>query len=177
MRLDVPYRTVGPISNQLIDNLVAMIEPEDWFVLDYRKKMFPTSSQNIYDSILLRHSKTYKTIDIENLILFDKFFPALEPILNELANYYTIVDYVAFMTRLGSGGHIAVHKDSGEFLETIHRVHIPLLTNSEAIYIVDNDSVCMERGIIYEIDNQRSHGVNNLGQSDRVHLIINIYDN
>lgn len=176
MKSDKPYILVSEsVPLELLERMCSLIEEPDWFFYDYRKPMFPTSSTGLYDSILLRHSSEYTTSTIRNMPLFDKFALALEPIIEFIKQYYVVDEYAAFLARLQAGGQIAKHVDRGEFLETVYRLHIPLKTNTQALYLVDYGVVCMKVGTMYEIDNQRNHGVTNGGTTDRIHLIVNVY--
>jgi Aspartyl/Asparaginyl beta-hydroxylase len=176
MRLSNPYELISdqfPIS--LIADLRKTITEPDWFAYDYRKSMFPSSTNDIYDSILIRHSSEYSTKTIRNMPLYEKYATVINPILDFIRQFYRVDDYVAFLSRLGPEGVIATHRDSGEFLERVHRLHIPIQTNSDCFYLVENNTVHMKVGTLYEIDNQREHGVVNQGTSDRIQLVVNVY--
>lgn len=173
MRLTVPYQLLGEIPSELITAISAKIADDHWAVLDYRKKM--VQHKGTYDSIVLRHSSEYKTATIRNMPLFAEYERLLTPIVESLSRFYSITDYVALLANLRPGGAVNPHQDSGEFLTTTHRVHVPIRTNPQSFYSVGLGTIHMPMGSVWEIDNQCTHAVINNGDTDRIHLIINIY--
>jgi quercetin dioxygenase-like cupin family protein len=65
------------------------------------------------------------------------------------------------------------HRDKGPLTAKTHRIHVPVITNSGCIFSVGDESKNLKAGQIWIIDNvNRYHSVENNGDSDRVHLII-----
>lgn len=160
MRLKSPYILVREnLTADVTDGILNLITEEDW----------------LYDSIMLRHSTEWKTETIRNMPLYDKYELSMRPILEIIGQHYKINDYASLIAKLKPNGVAAKHVDSGEFLEPIHRLHIPLQTNPECMYQIEGGDVNMKVGSMYEIGNQRRHGVINSGASDRIHLIVNVY--
>jgi hypothetical protein len=172
MKLEVPYKVVGNIDTKLTDAFINKLVEDDWYVYDYRQAM---SGMKDCNSILFRHSSEYTSSTIKNMPLFEKFEKELQDVLSHLKTFYKFEEYVAFIARLKPGGIIAPHPDSSEFLTRIHRIHIPLKTNSGCVYAVDGIKLNMKVGTMYEIDNTRVHGVQNQGTDYRAHLILNLY--
>jgi hypothetical protein len=176
MKLDVNVKTVGKIDTSILKKIEEAFVEEDWFVYDYRRPMFSETEENgTYNSIMIRHSSEYKNESIRNMPLYDKYHPLIEPVLTELKKYYNYEDYVAFFARLQPGAGVGLHNDDGEFLDCIHRVHVPITTNEKSIYVVDNEEFHWKVGTMYEFDNMRIHGAHNHGGTGRVHLIVNLY--
>jgi hypothetical protein len=172
MKLDVPYKLIGTIDTSVTDAFLFKLVEDDWFVYDYRK---PMGGMKDCNSIPLRHSSEYTTSTIREMPLFEKFKQELELILDSLKQFYNFNEYAAFISRLSPGGVIDLHQDGGEFLEQIHRLHIPLKTNPDCLYIVEDVALNMQVGNAYEIDNMRVHGVENKGNDYRIHLVVNLY--
>ena len=79
----------------------------------------------------------------------------------------------AMLTKLNANTVIPRHKDVGPLTVKTHRIHVPVITNTQCIFTVDTESKNLEAGDIWIIDNVgRYHSVENKGQQDRVHLII-----
>jgi hypothetical protein len=173
MRLDFPYRMVGAIDPSIPAQFQALVEPRDWIVYDYRKNM--VGHTGVYESMVFRHSSEYSTATIKDMPLMGKYRSSIESMVGAMRNHYLIRDYTALASKLGPGSKVSPHTDLGEFLESIHRVHIPVVTNENSFYFVGDERVQMKVGEMYEIDNQRVHWVKNDGDTDRVHVIINIY--
>jgi hypothetical protein len=81
---------------------------------------------------------------------------------------------VALLINLPKNKKILPHTDSGNehFFKT-KRIHIPITTNDKCNFIVGDEIVQMKEGEIWEIDNAyKIHSVNNDGNTDRIHLLI-----
>ena len=183
MKLSVPCKKVGEISAELKQSYLNKIQPDDWHRSDdMRKEMFTDPSIN---SILLRHFDSYYWQDktswrdhIVNKILFDKFKDEIELTLTVLDKIYDgYEDYMIFLARILPGGEVGQHEDANPFLETCHRIHIPLSTNPEVIYNIHGINYHWEEGKIYEFNNMLPHGCKNNSDLERIHLIINLYKN
>ena len=74
-----------------------------------------------------------------------------------------------FITRLGPAEKISRHIDEGFYFEKLHRFHVPL-KSSGARFMWDDDSVLLERGFLYRVNNSIPHWVEN-GVEYRTHLI------
>lgn len=69
---------------------------------------------------------------------------------------------------------IAPHNDIGYYLRSVHRCHIPVVTNDNVIFGLGDLRMNMKVGTCYEIDNKNKHYVENNSDLDRVHLIVDI---
>jgi hypothetical protein len=115
------------------------------------------------------------------------FQPSIQPILDILSN--TSVDAKdptkellvvrALFASLPPGVTIPIHNDSGEWVKTTHRVHIPILVNdpSKILFRCGPAPHILNRvdctpGHIFEMNNQAKHAVSNCDTNSRVHLIL-----
>lgn len=57
------------------------------------------------------------------------------------------------------------------------RIHIPVITNPEVYFTVNNEKINMIESQGYEINNTLPHSVENNSALDRVHIIIDIMPN
>jgi hypothetical protein len=78
------------------------------------------------------------------------------------------------LIKLGAKKNVAVHKDNGDYLSTVRRFHIPLITNSNVFYTVGEETINMKTSECWEINNLKYHSVSNDSEEDRVHLLIDI---
>jgi len=181
MKLSTPCKKVGEISASLKQSYLDKIQPEDWNrVDDMRKEMFTDPSIN---SIVLRHFESYYWQDkaswrdhIVNKALFERFKDEIELTLSLIGSIYEgYEDYIIFLARILPGGEVEQHEDTNPFLETCHRIHIPLRTNPDVIYSIQGSNYHWEEGKIYEFNNMLPHGCKNSSNQERIHLIINLY--
>lgn len=79
---------------------------------------------------------------------------------------------VRFML-LGAGAKIREHRDYFIGIEdgTI-RLHIPVITNEKVEFYLDNELVNMREGELWYLDFYQKHRVENNGEKDRIHLVI-----
>jgi aspartyl/asparaginyl beta-hydroxylase (cupin superfamily) len=66
------------------------------------------------------------------------------------------------------------HTDMGELLPRIHRCHLPIKTNINVSFVIDETPFYFECGTWYELDNTRQHSVVNKSDEARIHLIVDI---
>jgi aspartyl/asparaginyl beta-hydroxylase (cupin superfamily) len=77
----------------------------------------------------------------------------------------------AMAAKLPPHGTIPGHIDRHPSFASAHRIHIPLLTNPDVVFLVGGKQVTMDVGKAYEINNQLAHRVYNGGDCDRIHFI------
>ncbi len=77
------------------------------------------------------------------------------------------------LLRLRPGGVIREHRDLGlSYTNGVARLHVPLLTSTESEFYLDNARVVMAQGTCWYLDFDLPHRVQNLGATDRIHLVI-----
>jgi tetratricopeptide (TPR) repeat protein len=110
----------------------------------------------------------------ECLELYAEFEEDLDQLVDYIARFYNDNGFVVriLFAKLRAGGNIREHTDSGKSLLDCHRVHIPIVTNEGSIISVGGEEKNMRVGEMWEIDNGNTHAVTNMGEEDRIHLII-----
>jgi hypothetical protein len=76
------------------------------------------------------------------------------------------------LVKMLANSHIVPHIDYGTSLTYCKRTHIPIITNENVIFTVNDENKHMKAGEIWEIDNTVIHSVINNSNYDRIHLII-----
>lgn len=95
-------------------------------------------------------------------------------IVEELEHIYNGTAAGVVYSRIPAGKGVDAHIDKGYHPENSHRLHIPIITNNEVMFTIEDKSINMTVGSCYEVDNLLTHSVKNLGVTDRIHLIIDI---
>lgn len=81
----------------------------------------------------------------------------------------------AMLTRLRAGAVIKTHKDVGTITAVSHRIHIPIKTNKDCVFTIENEHKHLGAGEMWMIDNVgRHHSVVNNGDTHREHLIVDL---
>jgi len=179
MKLDVPYKIVNNVPKELIEESLSLIKPEHWYLDDTRNKM---GNLEKTQTIFVRYFDDYKFAQTdmwkEHLInhpLYDYYLPVVAKFLKILKQNYNFSNYMCFFAKLLPNSNIGFHADGGPFLEECNRIHIPLKTNKDVYYIIENQKSNWIVGNIYEFDNTRLHGVENNSDKERIHLMFNLY--
>lgn len=181
MKLDIPYKQVTTVPEELLVALESSFTEEDWFTSDYRQAAGNMESTNsipiLHTPLCVKGGQGYKAIaGIREEKLYGKYAPLVEPIINLLKEHYTFNKHACFLARLAPYSNIGGHRDKGLFLELCNRIHVPIVTNPNVKYVIDSQQYYWERGKVYEFDNTRIHGVKNLSSKHRIHLVINLYN-
>lgn len=99
--------------------------------------------------------------------------------LNSCTYFKKILDDLLFektsvrLLRLAVGAEIKPHKDYClGYEDGCFRIHIPIITNPEVEFILDNERLQMNEGECWYIDANFTHSVANRGNCDRIHLVI-----
>jgi len=173
------FRQLGAVD---VSGLVSRLEniPESLWVSENENK--PNKFARLNDT---RHI-IFRFLDgLDNAfnfndhpVLWNEWKNDLLPIMDQAARSLGYSDYRfprVMFARLPAGGQISSHSD-GEASHYIHKIHVPLVTNSETIFHVGDKSMQMPVGEIIEVNNKRLHSVSNDGDQDRIHLIFECYN-
>jgi hypothetical protein len=101
----------------------------------------------------------------------------IEPIIKQLELIHQgRVGKVLFI-KLPPSKEIDMHADFGDYLESVRRHHIAIITNPDVSFIVNNEKKHLKVGDCWEVNNNLIHYVENSGNTDRIHLLIDILPN
>lgn len=104
----------------------------------------------------------------KNTSLLDKC-PAIETALSNIECEKSSVRIL----NLKPGAEIKPHKDPGlAYEEGEIRIHIPLQTNKQVDFFVDDELLRLKEGECWYINFNLKHWLFNRGETDRVHLVI-----
>ena len=116
--------------------------------------------------------------DFHDYPLWDEWKAMLLPIMEQAADTLGYKKYCfprIMLARLPAGGEISGHKDV-DASHYIHKIHVPLITNSKTMFHVGKKVRHLPAGEIVEVNNKRRHAVKNDGDQDRIHLIFECYN-
>jgi hypothetical protein len=79
----------------------------------------------------------------------------------------------ARLLSLSAGSSIREHRDSGlGWEEGEVRLHVPIITNSQVEFFLNGQRVVMQEGEYWYLDLGNLHRVENRGDQDRIHLVV-----
>lgn len=111
--------------------------------------------------------------------MWDAWRALLLPVMSQASRAYGYADgrYPRVMlARMAPGGVIKPHRDANPAARWPHKIHVPLLTNPGVVFYVDGVGYRMPEGEAFEVNNLGVHAVENGGDSDRIHLIFELFD-
>jgi hypothetical protein len=116
--------------------------------------------------------------------LWDEWKDTILPILRQvtLPYGYTNGQFPRIMlAKMPAGCKIERHIDGAPAAKFPHKIHVPLFTNDKAFFYVEKPLIgkCklhMMEGCGYEVNNNTYHWAENNGDTDRIHLIFEYYN-
>jgi len=103
--------------------------------------------------------------------------PALKfcPYVTEVLDHFPAERNRVRLMRLRPGGHILRHSDPLHTIASgLVRLHVPMLTNPEVRFTVNDVRVPLQAGETWHVDVRFPHEVANLGSTMRVHLVMDL---
>ncbi|MET3824682.1 hypothetical protein ABIC16_000375 [Sphingomonas sp. PvP055] len=103
----------------------------------------------------------------------------LEPVLAQAVQPYGYARPVfprVMLARMAPGGVIHPHIDANPAAKWPHKIHVPLATNPQVVSFFGGAAHHFPEGTAVEVNNLGPHWVRNLGATDRVHLIFEVFD-
>lgn len=172
-------RALGPVDISTVAQLVSRTSEQVWNLEDERKEnkfeCFHHTRHIVFRFIerMRDHRRFYANP------IWDVWRAHLEPVMNQAIDVYGFRAPVfpkVMLARLAAGAVIDRHVDgAGSNLHT-HKIHVPIETNERAQMIISGRAFHFQRGEAYEVNNLAPHSVENLGQTDRIHLIFEVFD-
>jgi hypothetical protein len=166
-------------GNYDVGNIIKIIEDNklDWDEFTDRQKKY--NSEHIYTKtipIIFDKSfnfNSFKIIQTNHYHLFNEEISKLENSIKYSTNENGKI-IRAILVKRSQKKSIKPHVDTvGLTLVVCRRIHIPIQTNNDCFFTVDNDKRNLKSGEIWEINNDKKlHSVDNFGDTDRIHLII-----
>jgi quercetin dioxygenase-like cupin family protein len=147
--------------------------------IDTSRQQFPTHRET--KSVFLY--KTALSWDGQSPYKVNELFDSSElkglvdPIIFDFQKIHNGVVGQALLVRLPSGKSIPEHSDSGYYLLNSRRHHLPIYSEGLTEFTVNGETVKMQEGECWEINNAKIHSVKNKGSQDRIHLIFDIVPN
>lgn len=175
---DFNFRMQGTYPIDEIFNVASGLDKE-WNIYTSRQK-------EVYDDRVNPHlhTNTYIIQDhpldwvfgtpIQSVTMDKDLMDLISPIIEKLEDEIVGKSARVLLIKLGAGKDVALHVDGGDYLSSVRRFHIPIITNDNVFYTVNKETINMKAGECWEINNLKHHSVLNDSQEDRVHLLIDI---
>ena len=176
MKFDGNFKELMTVDIESLVSRVEKMTTEEWLEDTYRQKTFPL----IYDTetVILCFNEYHDSAPSETTIYpnWNKWEDVIQPVLDQVCPLFEnpFLNKCAIV-KLKAKGEIAAHVDEPSNYFS-HRLHIPLMTNPDCIMTTGDEPKNMKKGVLYKVNNERVHSVVNKGNSDRIHLMFDIYE-
>jgi aspartyl/asparaginyl beta-hydroxylase (cupin superfamily) len=168
---------IGNVDVSLIKDKLLTTENSIWLEDITRQNVF--SEHKHTETInLIWDTDSLNTNSIGNIsshfynFNINELFKLLKPIYYK---HYGEGEFVrALLVKLKKNYEVSPHKDSYYSLSISKRTHIPIITNPNSIFNVNDELKHLKEGEIWEINNQKMHSVQK-SNYDRIHLILDYY--
>lgn len=105
----------------------------------------------------------------------DTPFLALCPYFQQVLAVFECPLEAVRLMRLTAGSIIKPHTDHDLCLEDGHaRLHVPVQTNPHVTFTINNSPMTMKAGECWYLRFADEHSVKNLGETDRIHMVIDV---
>lgn len=173
---------LGEVDVQSVLSKLKELTTDDWdteedFYVNYNKGKKALSHTK---HITLKFSdKKKKPYQYKTLSRWNNWEPYLLPLMEEIVNYYNYENGCfprVMLANLPPKGFIAPHTDGDESGSIPHKIHIPLQSNEESFFFLEEQKFHLKVGSAYEVNNSIKHAVANGGKTERIHLIFEYLD-
>lgn len=174
-------RDLGPVEVERLRRDVLALPAEEWdrpedFAVNYNKEKVLRQVAHLTFRFSDRRASPIRYFELRRWSEWeDRLLPVMEEATRPLGyerGFYPRV----MMAKLPSGAFIAPHVDGEERGHIPHKIHVPLSTNPDAVFFLEDERHHFEVGRAYEVDNGARHSVVNGGDTDRIHLIFEYLD-
>ena len=153
---------------------------DEWLINTHRQDQPDKThqyTQSVFVKITVGNWELKKKLATVNVCRNKELLDFTLSIVDELEKYHNGKAATVMYVKLLPEKNILKHKDSGEYLENVRRHHIPIETNEEVLFYVDDEGINMKPGQCWEINNVKTHYVTNPSNKERIHLIVDILPN
>jgi len=186
--LDYNFRFLKNLDVEKLINYIHLLQDEHWekqVLLGQKYSTHKNSNAIIITKVDSSCIDPYvpfnATFAIENQDLID----LVMPIVNEVVDLYDGKYGRIWLAKLPAGKMIPLHNDGFDFfkknkfsdyyyLQSVYRVHIPLVTNEKVIFTVNNEKKHLRVGEAWDMNQRPLHTVENNSDKDRIHLVIDV---
>tara|TARA_R110000796_G_scaffold56119_1_gene130314 strand:- start:979 stop:1518 length:540 start_codon:yes stop_codon:yes gene_type:complete len=176
MELNNPFTFLFKTDVSYLKSLVSKVDKKLWYEKTFRQELYEVHKKTL--SIVFKWTsnsqenldKSFINYDLLNSILGKE----VELQIKKILKYYpkTLISK-AMLAYVAPKSEIKEHIDSG-ILQKIHRIHLPIITNPKCIFNIDKKNYFPKEGECFEFDNTKSHFINNMGNTPRIHLILDL---
>ena len=173
------FRDLGPVNIEPLKKRVELISEEFWEDQNAQKPN-KFGALGATRHIVFRFIKSFKDHRFyTDGKLWEDWEEVLKPILNAVAsrmNYSKAEFPRVMLAKLPAKESIKAHIDASPAAQFPHKIHVPITTNEQTYFCFEKSKKQMKIGEAYEVNNNIKHWAENNGNSDRIHLIFELFN-
>ena len=175
MLLEKDYIRLGDVPEKLITDVRNLALTIDW-----TKEVFNRNNDVLISKVVRTPFNNSARAEIpqeqtdEVKTMIEVIKPVSDWMLGQFKNHI-IVKCEA--TVLLPKTQLSYHVDPCWFHQHSHRVHIPIITNPDALWCIEDRYHHFDLGGYYEVNNRIYHSFCNNGSQHRLHLLFDLMDN
>ena len=170
MLIDSDYKLLGNFPVEILQPMINL--NVDWTAPDFDRNGKDFYARTVRVPYGIRQEPFQEQTPAIKQVL-DAFWP-VDQVMHKL-----YPDHVFIKCEIN---YVAPHEDVGIHIdfcwwhEHSHRIHVPVVTNDDCYFVVENRPHHFEVGKYYEINNRLFHSAINHGKTGRIHLVFDIMD-
>jgi hypothetical protein len=143
---------------------------------------FRHTKENITPTITGWAIQTPKAVDEPHCMLYDtniqgrefyKETPCAFGFAQKLLTKFPTA-FRMYITVNSPGVVVVPHVDNENIPRRVYKIIIPIQTNNDATWTVDEGTIHLNAGSVYLVDTLKTHGTQNDGNTDRVHFMFEL---
>lgn len=172
-------RSLGPVDVAPLVARVRQVSEQTWSSEDTRKENAFEVFHHTRHIIFRFIPENRNPLESYAKEAWPMWRPLLEPVMEAAIRDYGFEQPrfpKAMLARLAAGAIIDPHTDGAGSNLLTHKIHVPLITNPDALFLTGETWTHLEVGQAYEVNNIIRHGVVNRGGEDRIHFIFEVFE-
>jgi len=166
-------RCLGEVDIEALKGRILSQEPQAWAEQALRQKTYEVH-QDTESIVMLFCDESWPDGDIHREAGWDRLADVAMPVIDYIIDTHykpggTLLRAMA--AKLNAQGRIRPHRDKLRSFHMGHRIHVPITTNSAVRFTIAGKPFAFEPGKAYELNNQKTHSVVNMGKEDRITFI------
>ncbi|MCA9792616.1 MAG: aspartyl/asparaginyl beta-hydroxylase domain-containing protein [Candidatus Eremiobacteraeota bacterium] len=179
---DGHVRDLGVVDEQLLGPLRrrALELSDFWAGADRLKPNHFACFDGVVEHIVFRYPQSQSDHRLSgDFPFYRKWASMIDPIIEASTTAYGFAHGQVsriMLAKLLAGGELGVHVDAAPSAEVPHKIHVPLVTESQVVFVAEDQSYHLAAGRAWEVNNRVPHGGRNPSSIDRIHLIFDYFD-
>lgn len=175
-------KEIAPVPTHFLTKIQEKLDNSSqiWELEDAQKPNKFGVFQNSAQHIVFQFPRSLKTHKKSNYRpVWDTWQELITPLVTHIAAHYGYKQGRTtriMLAKLLAGRQIGPHIDGARAAKVPHKIHVPIQTNEEIMFVAENKPYHLKRGFAYEVNNRVLHGGINPSNTDRIHLIFDYFN-